>query len=131
MGRGLYFNYEVDITKCKPDYPIFDIEILFSNAYIADSVYYPNYDPLSPKYAQLTLLNLFASIPFIGEPIDKISKLDSVEVNGHTYYDVFEFVNPHQDQEGIYAKSAYYNYEKGVIAVFMSNGEKYMLYEEE
>jgi hypothetical protein len=89
---------------------------------------------MSPKYAQLTVQNLmYASFPFIGEPTDKFTVLDSLEVNDHTYYNVFEFINQnqYQDKEDIHAKSLYYNYEKGVIAIYMSNGEKYMLYENE
>lgn len=129
---SVFFDYEVDVTTCKPDYPLFDIDIRFSNAYVADSVYYQGYDPLSPKCAQLSVQNLlYASLPFIGEPTSQATVLDSLEVNGHTYYDVFEFVNQGQDLQGIYAKSVYYNYKKGIIAIFMSNGEKYMLYEEE
>ena len=129
---SVFFDYEVDITTCEPDYPIFDIDIRFSNAYVADSVYYPNYDPLSPKYAELSVRTLmYASIPFIGEPTDQFMVHDSLEVNGHTYYDVFQFDNQGQDLQGIYAKFAYYNYDKGLIAIYMSNGEKYMLYEEE
>jgi hypothetical protein len=128
---SVYFDYEVDVTTCKPDYPIFDIDIRFSNAYVADSVYYQNYDPLSPKHANFAALNLFATFPFIGEPTDQFTVLDSLEVNGHIYYNVFELVNEYQDQEEMYAKAAYYNYEKGVIAIYMSNGENYLLYEEE
>ena len=128
---SVYFDYEVDVTTCKPDYPIFDIDIRFSNAYVADSVYYQNYDPLSPKHAKFTTLNLFSTFPFIGEPTDQFTVFDSLEVNGHTYYNVFELVNEYQDQEEIHAKAAYYNYEKGVIAIYLSNGENYLLYEEE
>ena len=126
----VFFDYEVDVTKCQPDYPIFNIEIQFSNAYVADSVYYPDYDPLSPKNATITIKDLHAFFPFFGEPTD-LKVIDSVEVNGHTYYNVFELLNEYQDQEEIHVKAAYYNYEKGVIAIYLSNGEKFLLYEEE
>lgn len=129
---SVFFDYEMDVTTCKPDYPIFDIEIRFSNAYMADSVYYSGYDPFSPKYAQLSLQNLLnVSFPFIGESTDQFTVLDSLDINGHTYNNVFELVNPYQDEQGIYAKTAYYNFEKGVIALYLSNGEKFLLYEEE
>ena len=128
---SVYFNYEIDVTTCKPDYPLFDIEIRFSNGYMADSVYYhDNYDK-RPKYAQLNCHRLYASIPFIGEPTEQFKVLDSLEVNGAVYHDVFAFSNEGMDLEGICIQTLYYNYEKGVIAILMSNGEKYMLYEEE
>lgn len=128
---SVYFEYEIDITTCKPDYPLFDIDIRFTNAYLADSLYYPNYDPMSPKYATLHCNSLYASFPFIGEPTSLFTVIDSLEVNGHVYHDVFEFANEGQDLQGLYIKTLYYNYEKGVIAIMMSNGEKYLLYEEE
>lgn len=127
---SVYFNYQVDNTVCHPDYPLFDIEITFSNGYMADSVYY-QHSVFRHKYAHLACHDFYASIPFIGEPTDLFTVLDSLEVNGHSYYDVFEFVNQGQDLHGVYIQTAYYNYEKGVIALKMSNGEKYMLYEEE
>lgn len=125
----VYFDYEIDITTCKPDYPLFDIDIRFSNGYMADSVYY-NY-PARHKYAQLSCHNMYASIPFIGEPTDLFKVHESFEVNGCVYHDVFEFPNENQNLQGIYIKTLYYNYEKGVIAIDMSNGEKYLRYEEE
>lgn len=124
---SVYFDYEVDVTTCKPDYPIFDIKLQFSNAYMADSLYY--HQPSSQKTAQLNCHNLYALFPLIGEPTGQVTMLDSIEVNGHTYFDVFEFVEEGSSQD-IDIKSFYYNYEKGVIAIFMSNGEKYLLYEE-
>lgn len=124
----VYFDYEIDITTCKPDYPLFDIDIRFSNAYMADSMYY--HQPIQQKTAQLNCHNLYTLFPLIGEPTGQVTMLDSIEVNGHTYFDVFEFVEEGSSKD-IDIKSFYYNYEKGVIAIFMSNGEKYLLYEEE
>lgn len=126
---SVYFDYEIDITTCKPDYPLFDIDIRFSNGYMADSVYYDY--PARHKYAQLSCHQMYASIPFIGEPTDLFKVHETFEVNGRTYYNVFEFPNENQDLQGIYIERLYYNYEKGVIAIYMSNGEKYLLYEEE
>ena len=125
----VYFDYEIDITTCKPDYPLFDIDIRFSNGYMADSVYYDY--PARHKYAQLSCHQMYASIPFIGESTSMFTVLDSLEVNGRTYYNVFEFPNENQDLQGIYPKSLYYTYKEGVIEIDMSNGEKYLRYEEE
>ena len=126
---SVYFEYELDITTCKPDYPLFDIEIRFSNSYLADSVYYQQ--PIRHKYAQLDCHSLHASIPMKGEPTGLFVVHDSMLVNGHTYHDVFEFANEGQDLNGIFVKTLFYNYEKGVIEIDMSNGEKYLRYEEE
>lgn len=126
---SVYFEYELDITTCKPDYPLFDIDIRFSNSYLADSVYY--HQPIGHKYAQLTSDSFYASIPLKGEPTDLFVVHDSMLVNGHTYYDVFEFANEGQDLTGIYVKTLFYNYENGVVEIDMSNGEKYLRYEEE
>lgn len=128
-GPSVYFDYEVDVTTCVPDYPLFDIDIRFSNSYMADSLYYD--EPVWPKYAQLSAHHFFAHIPFIGEPTESFTVLDDFEVNGHVYNKVFQFSNQDLDLTGIYIKVLYYSYEKGVIAILMSNGEKYMLYEEE
>lgn len=126
---SVYFDYEIDITTCKPDYPLFDIDIRFSNGYMADSVYYNQ--PIRYKYAQLNCHDLYASFPFIGEPTEMFKVIDTIEVNSQVYNNVFEFNNQGQDLQGIYVKTVYYNYEKGVIAIYMSNGEKYLRYEEE
>ena len=126
-----FFFYEVDVTTCKPDYPLFDIDIRFSNAYMVDSVYYHDQYDKRPKYAQLTCHHLYASIPFIGETTEQFKVLDTLVVNNQIYHDVFEFTNEGMDLEDIYVQTLYYNYDKGVIAIFMSNGEKYLLYEEE
>ena len=118
----VYFDYEIDITTCKPDYPLFDIDIRFSNAYMADSVYYDY--PARHKYAQLSCHQMYASIPFIGEPTDLFKVHESFEFNGHVYHDVFEFANEGQDLQGIYIETVYYNYKKGVIAIMMSNSSR-------
>ena len=128
---SVFFDCELDVTICKPDYPLFDIDIRFSNAYMADSVYYQQSNGYSErKFAALNLQLFYATIPFIGESTEYCTVLDSLKVNGQTYHQVFEFVNQQQDQ-GIYVKSLYYNYAQGVIAIYMSNGEKYLRYEEE
>lgn len=128
---SVYYNYEVDVTTCKPEYPLFDIDIHFSNGYMADSLYDPNSDPRFFKYAYLTCMNLYATFPFIGENTEQFTMHDFLVVDGHIYNNVFQFDNESQDLEGINIKTLFYSYEKGVIAVLMSNHEKYVLYEEE
>ena len=126
---SVYFEYEVDITNCVPDYPIFDIDIRFSNSYLADSLYFQQH--IGRKYAQLTSQRFYAAIPFFGDSTEFETMLDSLNINGHAYYDVFQYENTWMDLEGIYIKCLYYNYAQGVLRIDMSNGEKYLLYEEE
>lgn len=126
---SVYFEYEVDLTNCVPDYPIFDIDIRFSNSYLADSLYFHQH--IGRKYAQLTSQHFYAAIPFFGDSTEFETMLDSLDINGHVYYDVFLYENTGIDLQGIYIKRLYYNYAQGVLRIDMSNGEKYMLYEEE
>ena len=79
-----------------------------------------------------------ASFPLYGEDTSGYEMLDSLEVNGRYYHDVFEleaiytpdFGYGDEEIEQIHVKSFLYNYENGVIGILMSNGEKYWLYED-
>lgn len=127
---NVFFNCEVDVTECKPDYPLNDIHIEFSNGYMADSVYYQV--ETYRKCAFISFGTFGQAFPFIGEHYNDVSSIDSVEVNGHVYYDVFKLDNPSAESEtGVFVQNLLYNYEKGVLEIDMSNGEKYMRYEEE
>ena len=126
---SVYFEYEVDLTNCVPDYPIFDIDIRFSNSYLADSLYFHQH--VGRKYAPLTSQHFYAGIPYFGDSTEFETMLDSLDINGHVYYDVFQFENTGIDLPGIYIQCLFYNYAQGVLRIDMSNGEKYLLYEEE
>ena len=127
-----YYDYEVDNTKCTPNYPIFDVEINFSNIYML-------YEEEGMAYEVEKQANLFAVgsawIPFFGEDHSNYDVADSLEINGRYYHDVFKLTAENsyyyeEDENAIYAETYYYNYEKGLLGVIMSNGEKYWYYEE-
>ena len=122
------YDYEVDITKCTPNYPIFEVEINFSNAYMAyDEEDMPSWE----KSANLFAVGS-ARIPFFGEEHPNYEMLDSLKVNGRYYCDVFKLManaDYYESEGSIHAETYYYNYEKGLLGVIMSNGEKYWLYE--
>ena len=124
------YEYESDITKCKPNYPIFDVEISFSNQYMA---YEEEGMPSWAKSANLFAVGS-ARIPLFGEDCSGYEVLDSLEVNNHYYYDVFKLkanlFGYYEEEDVIRADTYYYNYEKGLIGIVMSNNEKYWLYEE-
>ncbi len=125
-----YYEYETDITKCTPNYPIFDVSIEFSNQYMAyeDEQGYDNY----LKAAQIFGVGS-SRIPFIGEDHADYEVLDSLEINNRYYHEVFKLkadASYYESEGAIHADTYYYNYENGLLGVVMSNGEKYWLYEE-
>lgn len=124
-----YYDYEVDITKCTPNYPIFDVELSFSNLYML----YEEEGMASEAEKQANLFAVgSARIPFNGEDHSNYNVVDSLEINGHYYHDVFKLKadNYNVEEGSIYAETYYYNYETGLLGVIMSNGEKYWYYEE-
>ena len=125
-----YYDYEADITKCNPNYPIFDISIEFSNQYMVDEGE-EGYDAY-PKTAQIFGVGN-ARIPLFGEDCSDYDVVDSLEINNRYYHDVFKLktdASYYESIDLIHADTYYYNYEKGLLGVVMSNGEKYWLYEE-
>ena len=124
------YEYESDITKCTPDYPIFDVEISFSNQYMA---YEEEGMQSWAKSASLFAVGS-ARIPFFGEDCSGYEVLDSLKVCNRYYYDVFklksDLVSYYEEGDAVHADTYYYNYENGLLGVVMSNGEKYWLYED-
>ena len=123
------YEFEADITKCTPNYPIFNVEIEFSNRYMAFEEEGQNYAKSATIFAVGS-----ARLPLIGEDHSNYEMLDSLKVNGRYYHDVFklksELVDYYEEEGSIHADTYYYNYENGLLGVVMSNGEKYWLYEE-
>jgi len=124
------YEYESDITKCTPNYPIFNVEINFSNRYMAfEEEGMQNYAKSATLFAVGS-----ARLPFIGEDHSNYEILDSLKVNGRYYHNVFklksELIDYYEEEGAIHGDTYYYNYEKGLIGVVMSNGEKYWLYED-
>lgn len=124
------YDYESDITKCTPDYPIFEVEISFSNQYMA---YEEEGMQSWAKSASLFAVGS-ARIPFFGEDCSGYEMLDSLKVCNRYYYDVFklksDLVSYYEEGDAVHADTYYYNYENGLLGVVMSNGEKYWLYED-
>ena len=130
-GPDYYFEYEVDQTVCKPNYPIFNVNIDFSNEYMRfDGT--QGYDASNEKVAQLFGVGS-VRFPFYGEDLSGYEVLDSLDINGRYFHDVFILKSNdsgYYDEEGmIYVDTYYYNYEKGLLGMVMSNGEKYWYYE--
>lgn len=123
------YDYESDVTKCTPNYPVFDVEISFSNQYMA---YEEEGMQSWAKSADLFAVGS-ARIPFFGEDCSGYEVTDSLKINTHYYYDVFKLKSDlvsYYEEGAIHADTYYYNYEKGLLGIIMSNGEKYWLYEE-
>ena len=131
---GEDYDYQVDFTHLKPDYPTFDMRITLTAEYKK----YELEGEEAPKSGLIMLKGSSTGVPFINTDETGYAILDSLEVNGHMYYDVFkldcrhyEFPPDYEIQAPqIYTSICYYNYAKGIIGVELSNNEKYWLYEE-
>lgn len=125
-----YVEYELDQTLCKPNFPIFDVNIVFSNLYMA---YEEEEQQLWEKTANLFAVGN-ACFPFIGEDCSGYEILDSLEINGRYFQDVFklkaEYYPNYEGDETVHVDTFYYNYENGLLGIIMSNNEKYWLYED-
>ena len=80
----------------------------------------------------LTIIMSTAKVPFVGDDHSDYEIIDSLEVNGRYYKDVFKLKTDYYNNvdELIHAETILYNYENGFVGIVMSNGEKYMLYED-
>ena len=122
-----YYEYEVDMTTCKPKYPVFDLSISLSNAYML------NEEEMQSWYKKADIFVVgSAKVPFVGDDHSDYEIIDSLEVNGRYYKDVFKLKTDYYNNvdELIHAETILYNYENGFVGIVMSNGEKYMLYED-
>lgn len=67
-----------------------------------------------------------------GDFIDKVfstTTIDSTLINGKYFKDVFVFRNNDSyNNQDLFADSLYYNQDKGIIKIFMTNGESYSIY---
>lgn len=133
-GPDYIYEFEVDNTVCKPNYPIFDVNIAFSNEFMR---YAEEETPSMLKSANIYATGS-ARFPLFGEDASGCEMIDSLEVNGRYYHDVFkleasytpDFGYGDEEIEQIHVKSFLYNYGNGIIGILMSNGEKYWLYED-
>ena len=131
---GEDYDFQVDFTQLIPDYPTFEMGITLTAEYKK----YELEGEEAPKSGLIMLKGSSTGVPFINTDETGYAILDSLEVNGHMYYDVFkldcrhyEFPPDYEIQAPqIYTSICYYNYAKGIIGVELSNNEKYWLYEE-
>lgn len=131
-----YYDYELDVTTCTPNYPIFNVEISFSNAYMAfeeEQGYDPAYDQPVAKTAQIYAME-GTQFPLFGEDHSGYEMLDSLKINDRYYHDVFKLKTDNyyyeENDEMIHTETIFYNYENGLLGILMSNGEKYWYYED-
>ena len=135
-GPCIYYeNYQQDITECRTDYPLFDFKLQMNNEYRISASNDSIDDNPYAKILSISAGNDFYTwLPFKGVTIGDYQVLDSMQVNGRTYHDVFELKNQSYGYEYEGANDGiqllYYNYEDGIVGVEMSNGEKFMRYEE-
>lgn len=131
---GEDYNYQIVYAELKPDYPTFNMRIVLTSEYKR----YELEDEEAPKTGLILLKGSDTYVPFINTDATGYTVLDSLEVNGHVYYDVFKLDCKHYEfppdysipTHSIYAATCYYNYAKGFIGIELSNNEKYWLYEE-
>lgn len=113
--------FEVNYTTLVPDYPIFNFQFQINNQ---DTLNLHCYASIG-KYSFCIPTNReFDSGQF--------EKIDSVKIDSIYYYQVFKLKSIYNDDYGrdsIYVDSMYYNYEKGIIKILLSNGENYTIYE--
>lgn len=87
-----------------------------------------HFDSISSGFEISVQNNYFENNDFIQKAF-KISEPDSVFVNGKYYKNVFVFKNYDiYNNQTQFADSLYYNTNKGIIKIFMTNGESYSIY---
>jgi hypothetical protein len=114
------YKFEVNSTTLTPDYPIFDFGFDISNS---DTTYFL-------CTARIGKYQFY--IPTDPNRTDYFQFVDSIFIVGQYYHNVFKLKSDYgsyYDTDSIYADSLYYSYEKGIIQIKMSNGEKYTIYE--
>ena len=106
-------------TKLTPDYPIFSVLISIHNAYfpINEFIISIGRDYFKFLYSDLNGL--------VGQAIT-----DSLLIDNKRYYNVFKLPNlDDYDKSKNLVDSLYYNVEKGIIKIKLSNGESYTRFE--
>jgi len=112
------YKYEVNSTTLIPDYPVFNFGLDISN-------------PDSANF-QLTARvgYYYFYIPAYDYPPENVDFTDSVLLDGKIYRNVFKLKSnygSYYDRDILFADSMYYSYERGIIQIKMSNGEKYSI----
>ncbi|MFV0467972.1 MAG: hypothetical protein ACK5MK_03470 [Dysgonomonas sp.] len=111
--RRYYRNSTIMIS----DYPAITIQL--------DIVHF---DSISSSFGISIRNNYFENWDFIQKVFSK-TKPDSTLVNGKYFKDIFVFKNYNSyNNQTLFADSLYYSTDKGIIKIFMTNGESYSIY---
>ena len=87
-----------------------------------------HFDSISSSFGISIRNNYFENGDFIQKVFSK-TKPDSTLVNGKYFKDIFVFKNYNSyNTQTLFADSLYYNTDKGIIKIFMTNGESYSIY---
>lgn len=112
------FRYETNTTKLTPDYPVFSISFMLSNA---DTSYF-GFSCNVGKY-------------FLNIPVSKnqhsvfVDYADSLQIGEIYYHDVLR-IKPYNNNlwnEPIRVDSVFYNRTEGILLIKMSNNEYYQI----
>jgi hypothetical protein len=110
-------KYYSNKTTMLSDYPAITIQL--------DILHY---DSLTSSFGISVRNNYFYNKDFIQKGFSA-TKIDSTLVNGKFFKDLFVFKNyDSYNTQNQFADSLYYNTEKGIIKIFMTNGESYSIY---
>lgn len=140
-SNGYVVSFQT-IRKTNQESPFFDecgcseVRKFYSNTTILFSDYpamtirlnIAHFDSISSGFEISVQNNYFENTNFIQKAF-KESKPDSVLVNDKYYKNVFVFKNYDiYNNHTQFADSLYYNADKGIIKIFMTNGESYSIY---
>lgn len=115
------YSYEVNTTKLITNYPVFNLEFNIDNF---DTLNYSCYATIGQGGFNIPINNDFDR--------ELYQKVDSIKIGSEYYYQVFKMKSNnfgYDSQSSIYVDSLYYNYEKGVIKIILSNNENYTIQE--
>lgn len=115
------FISEEDVTTLKPNYPINEVRMVLRTG------------PMENEYE---IHFVFGRNYFDIYPIENgFTPHDSLNIGGNIYYNVYAMANYNHAgyyglQHQLFADSLYYNHDKGIIRITMSNDEYYQRYED-
>jgi hypothetical protein len=116
-GCSELHKYSRNSTIMVADYPAITIQL--------DIVHF---DSISSSFGISIRNNYFENRDFI-QKVFSTTKPGSTFVNGKYFKDIFVFKNyDSYNNQALFADSLYYNIDKGIIKIFMANGESYSIY---
>lgn len=111
-------HYQCDIVKLRPNYPIFDIELILNN-----------FEQFFDEEYEIT------PVIGIGNKGFRINNNciieDTLVINDKEYYNVMKAYANHDDSPATSFDTILYNYEYGILQIKMTTGETYTYIDEE